>query len=36
MSRKRSSLPVQVLLFLLGTLLGVATGNLTNSTSALP
>ncbi|MGH3934124.1 MAG: eIF2A-related protein [Pseudonocardiaceae bacterium] len=36
MSRKRSSLPVQVLLFLLVTLLGVATGNLTNSTGALP
>jgi len=36
MSRKRSLLPVQVLLFLLVTLLGVATGNLTNSTGALP
>ncbi|MGH3801738.1 MAG: AAA family ATPase, partial [Pseudonocardiaceae bacterium] len=32
----RSPLPVQVLLFLLLTLLGVATGNLTNSTGALP
>ncbi|MGH4002393.1 MAG: hypothetical protein ACRDTJ_33560, partial [Pseudonocardiaceae bacterium] len=29
-------LPVQVLLFLLVTLLGVATGNLTNSTGPLP
>ncbi len=36
MARKRSPLPVQVLLFLLVTLLGVATGNLTNSTGALP
>jgi len=36
MSRKRSPLPVQVLLFLLVTLLGFATGNLTNSTGALP
>ncbi len=36
MPRKRSPLPVQVLLFLLVTLLGVATGNLTNSTGALP
>ncbi len=34
--RKRSLLLVQVLLFLLVTLLGVATGNLTNSTGALP
>jgi hypothetical protein len=30
MSRKHSPLPVQVLLFLLVTFLGVATGNLTN------
>src|ERR671917_2343729 len=36
MARKRSPLPVQVLLFLLVTLLGVATGNLTKSTGALP
>jgi hypothetical protein len=36
MPRKRSLLLVQVLLFLLVTLLGVATGNLTNSTGALP
>jgi WD40 repeat protein len=36
MARKRSLLLVQVLLFLLVTLLGVATGNLTKSTSALP
>ncbi|MGH3810866.1 MAG: NACHT and WD repeat domain-containing protein [Pseudonocardiaceae bacterium] len=36
MARKRSPLPVQVLLFLLVTLLGVAAGNLTNSTGPLP
>lgn len=36
MSRKRSPLLVQVLLFLLGTLLAVATGVLTNSTGPLP
>jgi hypothetical protein len=36
MARKRSLLLVQVLLFLLVTLLGVATGNLTNSTGVLP
>jgi len=36
MSRKRSPLPVQVLLFLLGTLLAVATGVVTNSTGTLP
>jgi hypothetical protein len=36
MARKRSPLPVQVLLFLLVTLLGVATGNLNSSTSARP
>jgi WD40 repeat protein len=36
MSRKRSPLPLQVLLFLLVTLLGMATGNLTRSTDALP
>ena len=36
MSRRRSPLLVQVLLFLLVTLLGVATGNLNNSTRALP
>lgn len=36
MSHRRSPLPVQVLLFLLVTLLGIATGNLTNSTGALP
>jgi WD40 repeat protein len=36
MARKRSPLLVQVLLFLLVTLLGVATGNLTKSTGALP
>jgi WD40 repeat protein len=36
MARKRSLLLVQVLLFLLVTLLGVATGNLTKSTGALP
>lgn len=36
MPRKRSPLLVQVLLFLLVTLLGVATGNLTKSTGVLP
>ncbi|HEY6423670.1 MAG TPA: hypothetical protein VIY28_10580 [Pseudonocardiaceae bacterium] len=36
MARKRSPLPVQVLLFLLATLLGAATNNLTDSTGALP
>jgi WD40 repeat protein len=36
MSRKRSLLLVQVLLFLLVTLLGIATGNLTRDTGALP
>ena len=36
MSRKRSPLLVQVLLFLLVTLLGVATGNLTKNPGALP
>ena len=36
MSRKRSPVQVQVLLFLLVTLLGVATGNLTKSIGALP
>src|SRR6185312_6254054 len=36
MPRKRSPLLVQVLLFLLVTLLGVATGNITKSTGALP
>lgn len=36
MAGKRSLLLVQVLLFLLVTLLGVATGNLTKSTGALP
>ncbi len=36
MARKRSPLPVQVLLFLLATLLGAATNNLTNSTGPLP
>jgi energy-coupling factor transporter ATP-binding protein EcfA2 len=36
MSRKRSSLLVQVLLFLLVTLLGVATGNLARTPDALP
>ena len=36
MPRKRSPLLVQVLLFLLVTLLGVATGTLTKSTGALP
>ncbi len=36
MSRKRSPLLVQVLLFLLGTLLAIATGVLTNSTGPLP
>jgi AAA ATPase domain len=35
-SRKRSPLPVQVLLFLLVTLLGIATGNLNNRPGALP
>jgi hypothetical protein len=35
-ARKRSPLPVRVLLFLLVTLLGVATGSLNNSTGALP
>ncbi len=36
MTRKRSPLPVQVLLFLLATLLGAATNNLTNSRGPLP
>ena len=36
MSRKRSLLLVQVLLFLLVTLLGMATGNLSKSTGVLP
>jgi AAA ATPase domain len=36
MSRKRSPLPVQILLFLLVTLLGIATGNLTRDTAAIP
>ncbi len=36
MARKRSLLPLQVLLFLLVTLLGVATGILTNNPDALP
>jgi WD40 repeat protein len=36
MARKRSLLPVQVLLFLLVTLLGVVTGILTNNPKALP
>ncbi|MGH8879750.1 MAG: hypothetical protein ACRD0P_20780, partial [Stackebrandtia sp.] len=36
MSRKRSPLPIQILLFLLGTLLAVATGVVTNSTGTLP
>jgi hypothetical protein len=36
MARKRSPLPVQVLLFLLVTLLGVATGNLNSNTGARP
>ena len=36
MARKRSPLPVQVLLFLLATLLGGATNDLTNSTGPLP
>jgi hypothetical protein len=36
MARKPSPLPVQVLLFLLVTLLGVATGNLSHSTGAFP
>jgi WD40 repeat protein len=36
MSREHSPLPVQVLLFLLMTLLGIATGNLTKSTGVLP
>jgi conflict system STAND superfamily ATPase len=36
MSRKRLPLPVQILLFLLGTLLAVATGVVTNSTGTLP
>jgi WD40 repeat protein len=35
-SRKSSPLPVQVLLFLLVTLLGIATGNLNNRPGALP
>src|SRR3982074_3413094 len=36
MSRKRSLLLIQVLLFLLVTLLGVATGNLTKEADHLP
>jgi hypothetical protein len=36
MSRRRSLLLVQILSFLLVTLLGVATGNLTHDTGALP
>lgn len=36
MARKRSPLPVQVLLFLLVTFLGLATGNLTKNPGALP
>jgi WD40 repeat protein len=36
MARKRSLLPVQVLLFLLVTLLGIATGNLTKNPGTLP
>lgn len=36
MSRRRSLLLVQILLFLLVTLLGVATGNLTHATGAFP
>jgi hypothetical protein len=36
MPRKRSPLPLEVLSFLLATLLGVAIGNLTNGTGALP
>ncbi|HET9254341.1 MAG TPA: AAA family ATPase [Pseudonocardiaceae bacterium] len=36
MSRKRSPLPLRVLLFLLVTLLRIATGNLNNSPGALP
>ncbi|MGH3693310.1 MAG: hypothetical protein ACRDRX_04800 [Pseudonocardiaceae bacterium] len=36
MFRKRSPLPVQVLLFLLVTMLGIAIGNLNNSPGALP
>ena len=36
MARKHSLLPVQVLLFLLATLLGVATGNVTKTPGVLP
>jgi hypothetical protein len=35
-SRKRSSLPLEVLSFLLATLLGIAIGNLNNRPAALP
>src|SRR5262249_25137218 len=35
-ARERSPLVVQILLFLLVTLLGVATGNVTKNTGALP
>lgn len=36
MSRKHSPLPLRVLLFLLVTLLGIATGNLNRDTGSLP